>query len=370
MKKLVKFRFESDVICGGIKTNDNFLKTVDIINGAVLRAAFANDILLDCPFAEETVDGKKYQVVYRGEKCGSCEHKNVCEKFSDMTFSFLIPENSMPAPFTARACKAHGTAHPIMDTVMESGILKCKECDGRMESLKGIVDKDTFSTVRIPHSSTTHTAIDPNTRTAKTGSLFSVEAIRKGCIYECEIDDMDSGMLYEGKVVYIGKYSSSGFGKIKIISVEDTVGYDVEKAVDEFNRKFKDKDGVNYASVLFLSDAKLDINRTDNAPKTEAEYREIWKERLFGKEAPVEVEQVYAQNYMYNGYEMSSGEYKVVSEMLTEKGSSILVSFRGGDEDAVDFLKKIQEEGIGRDTNLGYGKVQVCGKIHMTGIGG
>ncbi len=370
MKKLVKFRFESDVICGGIKTNDNFLKTVDIINGAVLRAAFANDILLDCPFAEEAVDGKKYQVAYRGEKCGSCEHKNVCEKFSDMTFSFLIPENSMPAPLTARACKANGTAHPIMDTVMESGMLKCKICGGRMESLKGIIDRDTFSTVKIPHSSTTHTAIDLNTRTKKSGSLFSVEAIRKGCIYECEIDDMDSGMLYEGKVIYIGKYSSSGFGKIKIISIEDVAEYDVEKAVDEFNEKFKDEEGLNYASILFLTDAKLDINKNDNTPKTEAEYREIWKKRIFGENAPVEVEQVYAQNYMYNGYEMSSGEYKVVSEMLTEKGSSIKVSFKSGDANAIEFLKKIQEEGIGRDTNLGYGKAEVCGKIHMTGIGG
>ena len=73
---------------------------------------------------------------------------------------------------------------------------------------------------------------------------------------------------------------------------------------------------------------------------------------------------------MYNGYEMSSGEYKVVPEMLTEKGSSIKVSFKCKDKDAVDFLKKIQYEGIGRDTNLGYGKVQVCGRIHMTGIGG
>ncbi|MBP1549633.1 MAG: hypothetical protein J6A05_06475, partial [Oscillospiraceae bacterium] len=328
MKKLVKFRFESDVICGGIKTNNNFIKSVDIINGAVLRAAFANDILLDCKFADEAVDGKKYQVVYRKQKCEGCKHENVCKKFSDMTFSFLIPENSMPAPFTARTCKAHGTAHPIMDTVMESGMLRCKGCGGRMENLKGIIDRDTFSTVRIPHSSTTHTAINHNTRTAKTGSLFSVEAIRKGCIYECEIDDLDSGMLCEEKVVYIGKYSSSGFGKIKIISIEDVAEYDVEKTVDEFNEKFKEKEGLNYASVLFLSDAKLDINQTDNTPKTETEYREIWKERLFGKDAPVEVEQVYAQNYMYNGYEMSSGEYKVVPEMLTEKGSSIKVSFK------------------------------------------
>ena len=51
--KLVKFYFESNVISAGIKTNNNFIRTEDVINGAVVRAAFANDILLDCEYAEE-----------------------------------------------------------------------------------------------------------------------------------------------------------------------------------------------------------------------------------------------------------------------------------------------------------------------------
>lgn len=369
MKKLVKFIFESDVISCGTKTNNNFLQTVDIINGAVLRAAFANDILVDCPYSEEIINGKRYQASYRGSKCDGCEHAPVCKKFSEMNFSFLFPENSMAAPFTAKACKAYGTAHPVMDTIMENGILRCAKCGGRMENLKGIIRGD-FSSVKISHSVTIHTAIDLHTRTADEGSLFSVEAIKKGNIYECEIDDCGSGMLYVGKTVYLGKYSSCGYGKIKIVSIEDVPEYNVKDAISRFNERFKCGGERKYASMLLLSDAKLDIDKVGNAPVTTAEYKRLWKERLFGNDAPVEIKQIYAQNYMYNGYEMSGGEYEVVSEMLTEKGSSVKISFEANDENAVDFLEELQKHGIGRDTNIGYGKIRICDKIHRLGIGG
>ncbi|MGN0692686.1 MAG: hypothetical protein ACI4K7_10095, partial [Oscillospiraceae bacterium] len=275
MKKLVKFAFESDVISCGVKTNDNFLQTVDVINGAVLRAAFANDILIDCPFAEEPYNGKKYQEAYRGSKCDSCEKKNICKSFSDMSFSFLMLENSMIAPFTAKTCKAYGTAHSVMDTIMENGILKCAVCEGRMENVKGLISREDHSSVKVPHNITTHTAIDIATRTADDGSLFSIEAIKSSCIYECEIDDCESGMLYVGKVIYIGKYSSAGFEKIRIISIEDVPRYDVKSAADSFNRRFNISGGRKYASVLLLSDAKLDIDRVGNTPKTTEEYKKL-----------------------------------------------------------------------------------------------
>ncbi|MBP0961478.1 MAG: hypothetical protein J5864_04980, partial [Oscillospiraceae bacterium] len=302
MKKHVRFSFESNVISCGVRLKPNFLKSVDVINGAVLRAAFANDILLECPFAEELTDGKKYQVVSRGEKCDGCKNKNICEKFSEMKFSFMYPENTLPAPFTSRTCKAGGTDHAVMDTVMENGALACPVCKGRMESLKGLIDSKSCSSVHVPHSSSTHTAIDPNTRTALEGSLFSIDAIKRGMIYECEIDDCDTGMISEGKVIYLGKYSSNGFGKIKIISVTEAEKSDVKARVAKFNEKFRTaEDGKMYASVLFLSDAKLDIDKYADGIRTTEEYRNIWKEAVFGKESCISVEQVTAQNYTYNG---------------------------------------------------------------------
>ena len=370
MKKLVKFSFENNVISGGIRLKPNFLKSVDVINGAVLRAAFANDILLDCPFAEDVIDGKKYQVISRGERCGNCKHQKVCEKFSDMKFSFLYPENTIPAPFTSKTCKAHGTSHSVMDTVIANGILKCPECQGRMENLKGLVDKDNFSTVRVKRSVSTHTAIDPNTRTAKEGSLFSIDAIRKGCIYECEIDDCDTGMIYEGKVIYLGKYASCGFGKMKIISVNEVENENVKEKIELFNSKFnKDNNTRKYASILLLSDAKLDTDKyADDVKKTD-EYRDIWKKAIFGENSFIEIEQVIAQNYYYNGYDTSvvDDNRQHQTEYLTEKGSSFRISFPA-DSNYIEVLENMQKNGIGRDTECGYGKISICNKIHTIGI--
>lgn len=373
MKKLVKFNFETNVISGGIRLKPNFLKSVDVINGAVLRAAFANDILIDCPFAEEITEGKKYQVLYRGEKCGNCEHKNICKNFSDMKFSFLRPEGTIPAPFTARTCKAHGTDHCVMDIIMKSGTIQCTvpECKGRMENLKGIIKADTFQSVSIPHSISTHTAIEPCTRTAKNECLFSIESIKNNRIYECEIDDCDSGMLYEGKVIYIGKYSSSGFGKIRIVSVEDIRECNVRERIRVFNEKTDNKAAdLQYAAILLLSDAKLDIDKYADGIKTNDEYKSIWKRAFFGEDSCFNIEQVYAQNYYYNGFDTSvpDEDRQHSSEYLTEMGTSVLVSFKEGDEEALCALEKLSQNGIGRDTECGYGQISICSDIHMTGI--
>ncbi len=376
MKKLVKFRFESNVISGGIKTNNNFLCTENIINGAVLRAAFANDILLECEYAEEIIDGKQYWIAERDPaahpSCASCKHKEICKKFSQMKFSFLVPENSIPAPFTAKACKSCGTAHPVMDTIMVNGSLQCGVCKGRMENLKGIINKTDFSSVKVKHSTTTHTAIDLHTRTVKTGNLFSIEAIARGAVYECEIDDCDTGMIYEGKVIYLGKYSSNGFGKMRIISIEDIPERDTAAAIKRLNEKFPLDESREFASILFLSSAKLDLEDRGSEPLTTEDYKKIWQTRLFGENAPVTVEQVYAQNSIYHGIDTSKyhNDRWCRTDVLTEGGTSIKVSFPKGSREAVDFLINLERTGIGRDTEVGYGKIIVCADIHMKGIGG
>ncbi len=240
-----------------------------------------------------------------------------------------------------------------------------------MESLKGIITSDDFRSVKVPHSVSTHTAIDPNTRTASDGSLFTIEAIKKGMVYECVIDDCDTGMVYEGKVIYLGKYSSAGFGKLKITAVENMHEENLTEKINEFTEKKNDKEtGKKYASVLFLSDAKLDIDRYSEGVKTSDEYRNIWTRALFGENSCISIEQIAAQNYYYNGFDTSvDGENRQhKAEYLTEMGTSFLVSFPEESKEAVSILEKFQSDGAGRDTECGYGQVSVCSDIHMTGI--
>ena len=59
VKQKVKFELLQPVMCGGIRVENNFFESEEFIRGSVLRAAFANSILLECPFADsQSADGK------------------------------------------------------------------------------------------------------------------------------------------------------------------------------------------------------------------------------------------------------------------------------------------------------------------------
>ncbi len=384
-RKYVEFTLESDVMTGGVKNahDSNFLVSENVISGQVLRAAFANDILLDCPYAGEIVDGKANYVAYRGkEACECCRNADICGKFSDMSFSALRKENSLPAPFTLRVCKTCKN-HPLMDTIAGTGKLICPECrkntaaittaTGRMESAKGFVYSDGTGLVKPKHSISTHTSIDPYTGTVVNGNLFSVEALGRGQVYCGIIDDCGSGMLYEGAVIYVGKYSSNGFGKLRITKISQPAEHNVLSAIDEFNERFGKKlaqkygSGKRFAAVLLTSDAKLDIASAGGIMSSE-EYRTAWEKALFdGKK--IRLEQIYAQTFTWSGYDTSvsaptDGSRKPV-ELITEKGTSLLVSFPQGAEDS---LVSLERDGVGIDRNIGYGEVLVCGRLHNLGI--
>jgi CRISPR/Cas system CSM-associated protein Csm3 (group 7 of RAMP superfamily) len=385
-RKYVEFMLESDVMTGGVRNahDRNFLVSENVISGQVLRAAFANDVLADCLYAGEEVDGKANFVAYRGkEACEDCKNADVCRKFSDMSFSALMKENSLPAPFTLRVCKTD-RSHPLMDTIAGSGKLKCPEClkntatvtsaTGRMENAKGFVDRDGNGLVKPKRGASMHTSVDPYTGTVVNGNLFSVESLGRGQVYCGMIDDCGSGMLYEGAVIYVGKFSSNGFGKLRITKISQPEERDVLSAIDDFNARFGEKlaekygGGKRFAAVLLTSDAKLDIASAGGIMSSE-EYRAAWEKALFGGKS-IRLEQIYAQTFTWSGYDTSSsgtpadGAHKP-TELITEKGTSLLVSFPEGEEDS---LVRLEREGVGADRNIGYGEVLVCGKLHSLGI--
>ncbi len=384
MKKLVKFKLLSDVITGGVRTATNFLESENFISGAVLRAGFASDILLECPYADEEYEEKVNYVFFREkEKCKNCANISKCREFGNMKFSFLYPENCLPAPFTLRKCKAGGTDHAVMDVIAQNGRLKCPKCaaegkDGRMEDVKGFVDAD-GSEKSVSKNTTVHTAIDINTGTALDGSLFSISAIKRGQIYCGEIDDRDTGMIYPGAVVRVGKYSSNGFGKLRVEEITDCPEPDIETAVTEFNRKFGENlkrhygEKKEFAAILLKSDAVLGLEDETGLLSSE-DYKKIWQEHLFSpdKNSALKLEQIFAQNFCYSGFDTavktnSDIERRKAPVIVTEKGTSILVSFTDS-EAALNELKRIYENGIGRDTETGYGKTEICCSLHLLGI--
>ena len=386
-RKYVEFLLESDVMTGGVRNSHdlNFMTSENVISGQVLRAAFANEILLGCPYANEKVDGKANFVTYRNkEACAGCSNSEACKRFSDMSFSALMIENSLPVPFTLRICKTCGDKHPLMDTIAGSGMLKCPECinaagtitaaTGRMENAKGFTDRSGKAVFKPERSTSMHTAIDPYTGTVDNGSLFSINALRRGQMYSGIIDDCGSGMIREGMVVYVGKYSSNGFGRLRITKISEPEQRDIIGAIDEFDQRFGEQlsarygSGKRFAAILLTSDAKLDISSSGGIMSTE-DYRAAWERALFSG-SEIRLEQIYAQTFTWSGYDTSvttdsEEERRKPTELITEKGTSLLVSFPAGAESA---LVRLEHEGVGADRNIGYGQVMVCSRLHSLGI--
>lgn len=389
MKKRIVFELLSDVMAGGTRTVTNFLESENFIRGSVLRAGFVSDILLECPiyetYSSENNRNNWIELKDKDGECRNCLKKNICEKFSEMTFTFAYPEGSFPAPFTSRVCKKCGTNHPLQDTIIDSGRILCGSCNGkirRMENLKGFVKEteEGFKTVKVEKSISVHTAINYNSKTALDGSLFSVNAIKKGQLFTAYIDDKDTGMLSEGKVIYVGKYSSSGFGKIMIKKITECEETNIKDEITEFNEQFGNvllngkplnESGRTYVPLLLLSDAKFDFGDGFKKVKTNKEYMQLWQEKLLGSNSRLRLEKVFAENSFYKGFDTSAewGNWeKEKPEILTLKGTSFLVSYEKNDINALDELNKIKANGVGNDTINGFGEISVCCKLHKLGV--
>ncbi len=380
MKQKVEFELLSDVMCGGVKTTENFLESEPYIKGSVLRAAFANEVLLECPLADTLSQNGRYNFVEIKDaegRCKNCSYNKICEKFSDMTFSFAYKNDTIPAPFTAKVCKKCGTAHRIKDTVYENGIIACDDCTGdirRMEGLKGfvkIIGNHKLSAEKIETSLSIHTAVNYRLNTAQNGSLFTVKAIRRGQHFTAVIDDCDSGMLYEGAVIYAGKYSSNGFGKMKIVSlspVDETDEIKIRTRIEKFNNCFGTK---NKVSILCMSDACIDTN-TGNGVLENSDYIGVWEKVLCDREdIPFSIDTVFSQTQLYSGYDTSKkwGKWKNTKpELLVLKGTSILLTIKEDRfDEAVKLLSEMQKNGIGKKCADGYGQIEICHEIHCWG---
>lgn len=397
MRKKVKFKALSNIMVGSLRTVNNFLVSENFISGAVIRSAFANDILLDNPNYESDTtsqDGKYNYIEYDENICSelSEKQKDIYKKFSSMEFSFFYPEDSIPAPLTAKVCKTCGTSHSLKDIVFESGMLSCTDCENelkgknlddetikdtpkRMENLKGLIhwNGEKYVSTKIHKSLSTHTAISYTSHTAIDGSLFSVEAIKKGTEFVGYIDDCETGLIEIGKTIYVGKYSSNGFGKLQIIDISDIFQEALKPRINKFNKKFNQniQDNKKYISMLLLSDAKLLSIKDSSEILSTEDYNNMWTNAIFGENSIIKIEKTFAQNTFYSGFDTSKsyGNWRNKPEIITLKGTSFKISYNISNENEVlNILQKLESTGIGKDTKNGYGQISICHKIHSLGV--
>jgi CRISPR-associated protein Csx10 len=389
----VKFKFNSPFLVGGIKRVSNYIESLDYISGNVVRAAFAKYILSNCPYYDRDeyieIDGvkRKNWVYYRDKpQCEDCSLKSLCQKFSDIKFSFFYPEGTSIIPATAMRCKMY-PEHGFIDrlTVERPLCRKCDNNDGRVEFVTGYMKDGKDYTVT--KSLYTRAAIDKYTGTAKDGMLYSLQAVTatgkqddiQHNIYEGSIWGVTKEDLLPVKHLRIGKYISVGFGKCDIIinenDVEEKYSVNIDGVEDSkilienmanFNEIYKKcnyvKDDLSYFAVMLTSDTKLNYNLKDfkNRGKciTMDEYKNIWLTSLCIPELieDFKIEKVYAEVFNFRGYDTSKVEeyQRKQPTHMVQKGSVIIFKTSKDFQNILDTFTSL--DSFGFDTINGFGQ--------------
>ena len=362
---------ESPVIAGNQRVSDSFFESEPFLRGSVLRAAFAKLIAFSCPLPEQVRSGGGgfFWIEQKSEAdCADCRYAEICRRFGEMRFSFACLRGTFPAPITARVCKNAGCAHPVQDILIPSDdpILSCAVCGGRMEGLRGFVSlpgadgRCRAGRVRTERSS--HISVDAESLTARSRSVYSVQAIAAGQELAAAIDDCGTGLAACFDTVYAGKYTSGGFGKLRLREIP----VKAEPLAERIARFRQSAGDPALLSVLFLSDMRIPV------PAGMQLILHEWERILFGGgELPFTLEKIFTETALYSGYNTARewGKWRdPAPDLLVRMGTSLLLRVRSGkDAEAAALLERLEAEGLGERRGDGYGQIAVCHPLHAIG---
>lgn len=374
----IQLQFESPLLIGGKKHSSNFIETDDVIKGDIIRAAFAKIILDRCSAKnEKDFEGKKNWVFFRDCKiCEECKFRKVCNKFSDIKFSYFYPKNTEIIPLSAKACK-NDDKHGIYDDLITKEST-CK-CGNRLEFKSGLRLKDTKQSYMVKKEFLMKNGINQFTKTSSDGLLYSIETVvststdynNSELIYEGYIENMDIDDLSLFNVLRVGGDTTVGLGKCKIILIEEenviTNYKDIEKKLDFFNREYKHKknkyqkseneDKNNYLAVKLIGDAILNFNN-DGSYKTTEELKEIWENAL-EINGNIHVDKVYAEIENYRGYDnsLNTDSKREKAKCYVKKGTVIVFSTEADIKELYEAIKN--RKNFGEEEINGFGQYEL-----------
>lgn len=362
------------IMVGNQRIADNFLESESFIRGSVVRAGFAKQIAYACPLTEEerSTGGGFFMIEQKSENvCAECQYAEICRRFTEMRFSYVFPADAVPAPFTGRICKKAEDTHPIQDILIPTNspqviCCMCPDGEGRMESLKGFVrmtDEKEWKLIKVKKQLSTHTSIIAESQTARDHTLFSINALCPGQPFYIIIDDFGTGLVEQFDTIYVGKYSSNGYGKIQFAERPENSDDSLQTRINEFQRRAEDE---SLLSVLFLSDMRISIPLGKRLILTE------WEKLIFETEdLPFTLEKIYTETTLYSGYDTARewGKWRdAVPDLLLKMGTSLLLRIKEGQRDAaLALLAQLEETGIGERCSDGYGQISVCHPLHAIG---
>lgn len=389
---------KNSFIVGGKKLNNDYIKSLNLVPGSVLRAALSKEITLRCAYDEES--NKNYWVQYKDkEECKECSVKNLCKNFSQIKIGQSLPLNSKLYPLTAMTCK-DDHSHGAFDTLADRINMKinnidnsheyvcskwvCEKCDdknGRSERCDGmyIEENDRLKDISMVNLLTTKNMINPYTRTAKDGVLYSLDSVATSVMVEEEERELYLEGFIEGENIetdlkaldylYVGAYNSAGYGKMKFeILGEDKENLDnLKKRVVDFNKFINNKDKL-YIPITLKSDGYFNIENCSDKALYEIEteeYINFYKENITQLKEFGEIFYMILSNEIRRGFDTSGKTVRLRKSKRVIKAGGIFVLEI--DRDKIDYerLFNLQKNGIGENTEHGFGQVIICDNFHV-----
>jgi len=367
--KIVLLTMEPIIISKKHEMGNNFI-TQNYIPGTTLLGAMAWKVVRNNDLKKQSIYTKFIELF----KKGGIKVSPLYPAYSSPTNpSILYP--TIPAPLSLLNCKLYPKTEPSFHEAINFALKDteptiCEECFKKGEftplvpldvflAVKKPIEGKPFESVKLQTNEEIHITIDLKTGKTKTGDLFSYHSINsnKAFIGTMEISDCDSfakliklnklknGFSFE---LFIGKATSRGYGKVKVFL------YDKDSPIDVFIKKPISEriQTTDQIIMTLLSDTIL----VDDWLRFQTTLDEKVLSKLLGFK--VEIINSFTKSGYIDGFNSLFGLPKWRDKALIA-GST--VGFRVKEEipqnELIDTLQKLEEEGIGLRTSEGFGRV-------------
>lgn len=366
-----------------------FLPSRDFIPGAVLRAALARVITEGCPYCSQ--EKRLHWVRFAEESgCEGCRWRVFCASFDTLRVSHLYREGARVAPLTAYRCKFN-KIHPVFDTLLGLGEPRCPKCGERAERVSGYLD-DKGQRKPVNRRLIMRLAVDPYRGVAKDRWLFALRVLNEGQTFRGRLDLPDpTGEIPQEFIVRLGAKTTVGLGRatVRLEQKEGPGPGDLQKRIARFQEKARklpersskgETEEHTYFSLTLLADALPEgvlVAKAERVPT--ATLRQELLQAILPSGSPllargVEAVKVITDFKVYGGYctaERDNGRREAALHIAA--GSVFLCRVRGPLGDGLlHALRLLEDQGVGKKTEDGYGAVRVCDEFHFNtgGISG
>ncbi len=333
---------------------------------------------------------------------------------------------SLPTPLTAQTCKRkpglrcegdgknklHGVADTLLrqlayDHVAGDGDgprriplpfqYKCPECGHRTEEYLRIVERrgpHEYAEARLSAHRQTRVAINRARLTAEEGLLYSVRAIDEGSTFTglLRVDEEQKRLLLKWlpQVTRIGGRISRGFGKVKVMAEDARQEVSLRDRLEDLNEQYKkfESDLGTLAidppppetRTLFTINLHADalLRDTLGFPTLrfdEAMMRAALADLLADEEQQTLSEIVFELLAQFTLPQHVSGwqtAWKLPKEVLLAAQMGGLYVFaadmgqdQGKKEKLIEWLSRLEAEGIGEGRADGFGQIAICDPFHL-----